>query len=38
MALMGHSECVQAMVLHCVRDADEGGVNALLDHEMPIFA
>jgi alpha-ketoglutarate-dependent taurine dioxygenase len=27
-------DCVQAMVLHCVRDAAEGGVNALLDHEI----
>ena len=30
----GPSDCVKAMVLHCVRDADEGGVNALLDHEI----
>ena len=30
----GPSHCVKAMVLHCVRDADEGGVNALLDHEV----
>ena len=30
----GPSDCVKAMVLHCVRDAVEGGVNALLDHEI----
>ncbi len=30
----GPSQCVQAMVLHCVRDAAQGGVNALLDHEI----
>jgi hypothetical protein len=30
----GAGDCVQAMVLHCVRDATEGGVNALLDHEI----
>jgi hypothetical protein len=30
----GAGDCVQAMVLHCVRDAAEGGVNALLDHEI----
>ncbi len=30
----GPFECVKAMVLHCVRDADEGGVSALLDHEI----
>ncbi len=30
----GPSTCVKAMVLHCVRDASEGGVNALLDHEI----
>ncbi len=30
----GPSDCVKAMVLHCVRDADEGGVSALLDHEI----
>jgi hypothetical protein len=30
----GEGDCVQAMVLHCVRDAAEGGVNALLDHEI----
>ncbi len=30
----GPSDCVKAMVLHCVRDAAEGGVNALLDHEI----
>ncbi len=30
----GPSRCVQAMVLHCVRDAPAGGVNGLLDHEI----
>jgi alpha-ketoglutarate-dependent taurine dioxygenase len=30
----GASNSVQAMLLHCVRDAAEGGVNALLDHEI----
>ncbi len=30
----GASNSVQAMLLHCVRDAPEGGVNALLDHEI----
>jgi Taurine catabolism dioxygenase TauD, TfdA family len=30
----GPSRSVQAMVLHCVRDAAEGGVNQLLDHEI----
>jgi alpha-ketoglutarate-dependent taurine dioxygenase len=25
---------IRAMVLHCVRDAEEGGENALLDHEI----
>ena len=30
----GASNAVQAMLLHCVRDAAEGGVNALLDHEI----
>ncbi len=30
----GPSRCVKAMVLHCVRDAAEGGVNGLLDHEI----
>ena len=30
----GPSRCVQAMLLHCVRDAPEGGVNRLLDHEI----
>jgi hypothetical protein len=30
----GASNCVQAMLLHCARDAAEGGVNALLDHEI----
>lgn len=30
----GPSRCVQAMLLHCVRDAAEGGVNQLLDHEI----
>ena len=26
--------CVRSLILHCVRPAREGGVNALLDHEM----
>lgn len=30
----GQSDAVLAMVLHCVRDAPEGGVSALLDHEI----
>lgn len=30
----GASDCVQAMLLHCVRDAAEGGINGLLDHEI----
>ncbi len=30
----GPSDCVKAMVLHCVRDAAGGGVSALLDHEI----
>lgn len=30
----GASDCVQAMLLHCVRDAAEGGVNGLLNHEI----
>ena len=30
----GASDFVKAMVLHCVRGAAEGGVNALLDHEI----
>jgi hypothetical protein len=30
----GPTKCVKAMVLHCVRDARAGGVNALLDHEI----
>jgi hypothetical protein len=30
----GPSDCVQAMLLHCVRDAAEGGVNGLLDPEI----
>ena len=30
----GPSHCVQAMVLHCVRDAPDGGVNGLLDHDI----
>ncbi len=30
----GPSRCIQAMVLHCVRDAAEGGINQLLDHEI----
>lgn len=29
---------IQAMILHCVRDAQEGGVNALADHEMIYIA
>jgi alpha-ketoglutarate-dependent taurine dioxygenase len=31
---LGAARCVQAMVLHCVRDAPDGGVNSLLDHEI----
>ncbi len=30
----GPSRCVQAMVLHCVRDAADGGINGLLDHDI----
>lgn len=30
----GPARCIQAMLLHCVRDAPDGGVNALLDHEI----
>jgi hypothetical protein len=30
----GPSDCVQAMLLHCVRDAPAGGVTSLLDHEI----
>lgn len=30
----GPSRCVQAMLLHFVRDAPEGGVSALFDHEI----
>jgi len=30
----GPSRCVKAMVLHCVRDAAEGGVSGLLDHDI----
>ena len=30
----GPSRSVQAMVLHCVRDAPEGGVNSLLDQDI----
>jgi hypothetical protein len=29
---------IQAMILHCVRSAGEGGVNALADHEMLYIA
>jgi alpha-ketoglutarate-dependent taurine dioxygenase len=27
-------ECIRSMVLYCVQDAAEGGVNSLLDHEI----
>jgi len=30
----GPARCVKAMALHCVRDADQGGENRLLDHEI----
>ncbi len=30
----GAENCIQAMLLHCVRGAAEGGVNGLLDHEI----
>ena len=30
----GPARCIQAMVLHCVRDAPEGGENRLLDPEI----
>jgi alpha-ketoglutarate-dependent taurine dioxygenase len=30
----GPERCIQAMLLHCVRDAEEGGVNALLDQDI----
>ncbi len=30
----GPSRCVQAMLLHCARNAAEGGINRLLDHEI----
>lgn len=30
----GPAHCIPAMLLHCVRDAPDGGVNALLDHEI----
>ena len=30
----GPSRCIKAMALHCVRDAQEGGVSAVLDHEI----
>lgn len=30
----GASDSVQAMLLHCVRSAAEGGINGLLDHEI----
>ncbi|WP_333824421.1 TauD/TfdA family dioxygenase [Pinisolibacter sp.] len=33
-AYEGPSRAIRAMVLHCVRPAAEGGVNALLDHEI----
>jgi hypothetical protein len=29
---------IQAMILHCVRSASEGGINALADHEMIYIA
>lgn len=30
----GPANCVQAMLLHCARDAAEGGISAVLDHEI----
>ncbi len=30
----GPSRCVQAMLLHCVRNAAQGGVNGVLDHDI----
>ncbi|MDK9694817.1 MAG: TauD/TfdA family dioxygenase [Siculibacillus sp.] len=33
-AYEGPERAIRAMVLHCVRPAAEGGVNALLDHEI----
>ena len=33
-AYAGPERAIRAMVLHCVRPATEGGVNALLDHEI----
>lgn len=33
-AYEGPARAIRAMVLHCVRPAAEGGVNALLDHEI----
>lgn len=30
----GPARCIQAMLLHCVRDAEAGGVNALLDQDI----
>jgi alpha-ketoglutarate-dependent taurine dioxygenase len=30
----GPAHCVKAMALHCVRDAERGGENRLLDHEI----
>jgi hypothetical protein len=30
--------CIQAMILHCVRSAGEGGVSALVDHDMLYIA
>jgi hypothetical protein len=32
------SQRIRAMILHCVRPAAEGGVNALLDHELVYIA
>ena len=29
---------IRSMILHCVRPAAEGGVNALMDHEMAYIA
>lgn len=33
-AYEGPARAIRAMVLHCVRPAESGGVNALLDHEI----
>lgn len=30
----GNGHCIRAMILHCVRNAAEGGENALLDHDI----